>query len=532
MCTFLFTKIESIMNYENKKILWVDDEIDLLRPHVLFLENKGYKVSTLTNAEDAIEIVKKEDFDIVLLDEMLHGMDGLTALAELKDINPGLPIIMVTKSEEESLMEEAIGSKIDDYLTKPVNPSQILLVCKKILDKKKISGQIISRDYTSEFNKISARLISPMNWQDWIDIHTKLSEWDVELDAHPDLGLKQILYDQKRDCNAEFGRYFENHYHSWLTGNDGPPLSPDVVPNFVLPHVKAGEKTVLLIIDALRLDQWLILEPLLRSYFKVTRDYYYSIIPTATPYSRNAIFAGMFPSEIEKRIPELWDDDNEEDDVSRNRFEFELLEAQLNRLEIELKPGLKYAKILNVQESVEIARKINEYGAVPLSAIVFNFVDILAHSRSSSKVIKEMIPNEAAFRSVTRAWFEHSHLYTALRKLAASGNTVILTSDHGSIRGLHGAKVIGDRETSTSLRYKYGKNIKANPKDAMIIKNPQEYKLPARGVNTNYIIAKEDNYFVYPTKYHYYLNYYADSFQHGGISLEEIVLPLITLEPK
>ncbi len=518
------------MNHnEKKKILWVDDEIDLLRPHVLFLENKGYDVKTLTNAEDAIEIVAKEDFDIVLLDEMLHGMDGLTALAELKEISPGLPIIMVTKSEEESLMEEAIGSKIDDYLTKPVNPSQILLVCKKILDKRKIAGQIISRDYTSEFRQISARIMGPMDWRDWIDIHAKLSEWDVELDAHPDLGLKQILYEQKRDCNAEFGRFIETNYRGWLHSDNAPPLSPDVVQQFVLPHVNAGKKTILLIIDALRLDQWLILEPLIRSYFKISRDYYYSILPTATPYARNAIFAGMFPSEIEKKIPELWDDDNEEDDVSRNRFELELLQEQLKRLKIELKPGPKYAKILNVQESAEISRKINEYSASPLSAIVFNFVDILAHSRSSSKVIKEMIPNEAAFRSITRAWFEHSHLFTALRKLAANGNTVIVTSDHGSIRGLHGAKVIGDRETSTSLRYKYGKNIKVDPKDAMIINNPLDYKLPARGVNTNYIIAKEDNYFVYPTNYHYYLNYYADSFQHGGISLEEIVLPIITL---
>ncbi len=520
------------MNDEKQKILWVDDEIDLLRPHVLFLENKGYYVQTLTNAEDAIELVQHEDFDLVLLDEMLHGMDGLTALAELKDINPGLPIIMVTKSEEETLMEEAIGSKIDDYLTKPVNPSQILLVCKKILDKKKISGQIISRDYTSEFNKISTRLMGHMEWQDWIDIHVKLSEWDVELDAHPDLGLKQILYDQKRDCNAEFGRFVEKNYHDWLHYEGGPPLSVDIVERYVLPHVNQGKKTVLLIIDALRLDQWLILEPLLRNYFKINRDYYYSILPTATPYARNAIFAGLFPSEIEERIPELWQDSKEEDDVSLNRFELELLEQQLKRLKIELKPGPKYAKVLDIQESAELSRKINEYSSAPLSALVFNFVDILAHSRSSSKVIKEMIPNEAAFRSTTKSWFEHSHLFKAMRSLAENGNTIVVTTDHGSIRGQHGAKVIGDRETSTSLRYKYGKNIKVSPKDAMIIDNPREYKLPARGVNTNYIFAKEDNYFVYPTNYHYFLNYYADSFQHGGISLEEMVLPLVTLEPK
>lgn len=520
------------MNEDKKKILWVDDEIDLLRPHVMFLENKGYSVKTLTNAEDAIDLIKKEEFDLILLDEMLHGMDGLTALSEIKEVNPGLPIIMVTKSEEESLMEEAIGSKIDDYLTKPVNPSQILLVCKKILDRSKIAGQIISRDYTTEFNQISARLMEPLDWRDWIDIHLKLSEWDVELDAHPDLGLKQILYDQKRECNSEFGRFVETNYHDWIHGNQGPPLSTDVVQQFVLPHVKQGKNTVLMVIDALRLDQWFILEPLLRAYFKINRSYYYSILPTATPYARNAIFAGMFPGDIEEKIPELWQDNKEEDDVSRNRFELELLEEQLKRLDIQLKPGPKYAKILDINESAEVHRKINEYASAPLSAIVLNFVDILAHSRSSSNVIKEMIPNEAAFRSATRAWFEHSHIFKALRRLAAAGSTVIVTSDHGSIRGLHGTKVIGDRETSTSLRYKYGKNIKVDPKDAMIINNPKDYKLPARGVNTNYIIAKEDYYFVYPTNYHYFLNYYADSFQHGGISLEEVVLPVITLESR
>lgn len=513
-------------------ILWVDDEIDLLRPHVLFLEAKGYSVTTVTNAEDALELVRQDPFDLVLLDEMLNGMDGLTALTEFKNIRPGLPVIMVTKNEEESLMEQAIGGKIDDYLTKPVNPSQILLVCKKILERRKIAGERISRDYTSEFNQISMRLMGGMSWQDWIEIHTRLCEFDIELDQHPDLGLKQILYDQKRECNAEFGRFVEKHYLSWINGGGTPPLSVDIVPHFVLPHVRAGRKTLLLVLDNLRLDQWLVMEPLLRDYFSVQRDYYFSILPTATPYARNAIFSGLFPSEIERQMPELWTQGDENDDVSCNRFESQLLEQQLRRLKIDLKPGPKYAKILDVQEHRSIARKIQEFGDLPLSAIVLNFVDILAHSRSSSELIKEMIPNESAFRSLAKSWFEHSHMFLALQQLAAAGNTVILTSDHGSIRGLRGAKVIGDRETSTSLRYKYGRNIKADVKNAMIIREPRQYKLPARGVNTNYLIAKEDYYFVYPTNYHYYLNYYADSFQHGGISLEEMVLPVITLEPK
>lgn len=520
------------MAEDKGQIMWVDDEIDLLRPHVLFLEEKGYTVTTVTNAEDALALIRDKNFDLVLLDEMLNGMDGLTALNEFKSIEPGLPIVMVTKNEEETLMEEAIGGKIDDYLTKPVNPSQILLVCKKMLEKRKIAGQRISRDYTSEFKEIAMRLMGPVQWQDWIDIHCKLSEYDIELDQHNELGLKQILYDQKRECNAEFGRYIERNYVNWLAGGERPPLSVDIVPQFVIPHVRQGEKTLLMIIDNLRLDQWLVMEPLLREFFDITREYYYSILPTATPYSRNAIFSGLFPSEIEKQLPELWQHGDEHDDVSCNRFESQMLEDQLRRMKLDLKPAPKYAKILDMQEHRSIARKIQEFGDLPLSAIVLNFVDILAHTRSSSDLIKEMIPNEAAFRSLTKSWFEHSHMFQALQQLANAGNTIVITSDHGSIRGLRGAKVIGDRETSTSLRYKFGRNIKAETKNALIIKDPRQYKLPARGVNTNYLIAKEDFYFVYPTNYHYYLNYYADSFQHGGISMEEMVLPVVTLQPK
>ncbi len=520
------------MAEDGHKILWVDDEIDLLRPHIFFLKEKGYNVTSVTNAEDALVLVRSRNFDLVLLDEMLHGMDGLTALTELKEINPGLPVIMVTKNEEETLMEEAIGSKIDDYLTKPVNPSQILLVCKKILDSKRITGQRVSRDYTSEFQNIAARILGPMDWQDWIDIHIKLCEWDVELDQHPDLGLRQTLYDQIRACNAEFGRYIEKNYADWVWSAERPPFSVDIVSDFVLPHVDNGKNTVLLIIDNLRFDQWLIMEPLLRSYFSVNRQYYYSILPTATPYSRNSIFSGIFPGELRKLLPDLWTSGDEEDESSLNKHELDLLESLLARKKVNLKPGPKYAKILDAQESRNISRRIHEYAGVPLAAIVVNFVDILAHTRSSSDLIKEMIPNEAAFRSMTRSWFEHSPLYGALRYLADNGNTVVITSDHGSIRGARGAKVIGDRQTSTSLRYKYGRNLKVNLKNALFIKEPAKYKLPVRGVNTNYIIAKEDYYFVYPTNYHYYLNYYADSFQHGGISLQEMILPVMTLESK
>ena len=513
-------------------ILWVDDEIELLRPHIIFLNNRGYHVTPVTNAEDAIALVQHESFDLVLLDEMLYGMDGLSALGELKDINPALPVIMVTKNEAESLMEDAIGAKIDDYLTKPVNPSQILLICKKILERKIIASQRISRDYFAEFNKITQRILGPMSWQDWIDVYLILIEREIELDEHLDLGLRQTLDGQKRECNIEFGKFIEKNYLDWLDNGDAPTLSVDIIRKYVKPLLEKGERTIFLVVDNLRLDQWLTIEPLVRDYFSVTRGYYYSILPTATPYSRNAIFGGLFPREIEQLYPDLWCEGNEDDDQSLNRKERQLLDQQLIRLGIRLKPEPKYIKIIDIQEARNVEKRIKEYSSLPLVSIVLNFVDILAHSRSNSEVIKEMIPDEAAFRSMTRSWFEHSHIYRALKQMAASGTQVIITSDHGSIRGRRGVKVIGDRETSTSLRYKYGRNLKVDPKHALIIRDPHRFKLPARRVNTDYLIAKEDYYFVYPTNYHYYLNYYRDSFQHGGISMEEMILPVMSLEPK
>ncbi len=512
------------------KILWVDDEIELLRPHILFLEERGYLVRPITNADDGIALIREESFDLVLLDESMPGKDGLTALAEIKEINPALPVVMVTKNEEERLMEEAIGSRIADYLTKPVNPSQILSTCKKILDARKITGARVSRDYIAEFNKISRKLYDPLRWQDWLDIYIPLSEWEVELDRHPNLGLRQTLADQKRECNAAFAKFIEQNYTAWLAEQDSPTLSPDLVNKFVLPPLRENKRVVFLVIDNLRLDQWLTIEPLLREYFSVQREYYCSILPTATPYARNAIFAGLFPREIEQELPQYWKMEKD-DETSLNRFERELLEAQLKRLRVQLKPDLKYIKIIDHNEAREVEKQIGSYANLPLLALVVNFVDILAHSRSDSEVLREITPDEAAYRSLTKSWFEHSWLFRTLQQLAQRDNVVIITSDHGSIRGMRGAKVIGDRETSTNLRYKYGRSLKADAKQAIIIADPKTYQLPTFGLNTNYLFAKEDFYFVYPTNYHYYLNHYRDSLQHGGVSMEEMILPVIRLEP-
>jgi len=513
-------------------ILWVDDEIEFLQPHILFLKEKGYDVKTASNAEDALELIRQESFNLVLLDEMMPGKDGLTTLGEIKQYNPALPVIMITKNEEESLMEDAIGSHIDDYLTKPVNPSQILLAAKKILEAQNISQKKITQDYMQELNKISVQLMSPITPEDWIDIYLKLSRWDVELDAVPDKDLREVIYSQRRECNVEFGKFIEKNYRGWLEDKtDRPTLSVDVIKKFIYPELSKDNKVALFIIDCMRLDQWLSLEKYFYNFFNIQKDYYFSILPTATPFSRNAIFSGLYPIEIEKRYPDLWAQ-GEDDDFSRNRYENKLLFDQLRLLGLKLKSETRYSKILNDEEARNLEKNLSGQVDTPLLSVVVNFVDILAHSRSDLPILKEIAPTESSYRSLTSSWFEHSAIYSIFQKLAEMGVTVFVTSDHGSIRCLRGAKVLGDREASTNLRYKYGRNLKVDPKHAVYVQNPLDYKLPRRNFNVNYIISKEDYYFVYPTNYHKYLAYYRDSFQHGGISMEEMMLPIVKLQPK
>ncbi len=515
------------------KILWVDDEIDLLRSHIRFLTEKGYAVDTATNGEDAIAMVKQTGFDLVFLDEMMAGMGGLRTLAEIKDMRPSLPVVMITKNEEESLMEEAIGVKISDYLIKPVNPSQVLMACKKFLEGRKITGAAVSKDYIQEFNQISVALMNDMDHTQWVDIYTRLVSWSLELDDHPELGLKQTMLDQFRECNLAFGKYVERNYRDWLERSDNRPvLSPEVVDRYLIPELGNDKSVIFFVIDCLRLDQWLMMEGLLRDYFDISKEFYFSILPTATPYSRNAIFSGSYPSDVELRHPELWEK-SEDDESSRNRYERQFLDKLLERRKIIVKPEPKYVKILDAEFGRSIEGNINSYAQTKLTSIVVNFVDMLAHGRSDSSLLKEIAPDESAYRSLTRSWFVHSSLFGMLRTLAKNKNvTVVLTTDHGSIRSLRGSKVLGDREASTNLRYKYGRNLKCEDKAAIFVKNPADFRLPKRGVAGNYIIAKEDFYFVYPTDYHKYLNQYRDSFQHGGVSMEEMILPVVKLEPK
>ena len=517
-----------------KKILWVDDEIDLLRPHLRLLEQKGYQVDTAANGEDAVEMVKIKGYDLVFLDEMMPGMGGLQTLSAMKNISPTLPVVMVTKSETESLMEEAIGSKITDYLVKPVNPSQILMACKKILEAKKISSAQVSRDYIKEFQNINLTLNTPLAEEDWIDLYLKVTNWDMELDAHPELGLRQTLQDQKRECNAEFGKFVERNYHQWIEDSKRPiMLSPDIVERCVIPELNEHTSVFFFVIDCLRLDQWLIMEELLAEYFTFQKQYYFSILPTATPYARNAIFSGYFPAEIEKQFPELWSSEDDDDENSRNRFEHQLIDKLLERKRIQLKPESKYVKILDAEFGRQFEGNILSYTKSRLTSVVVNFIDMLAHGRSDSPLLKEIAPDEAAYRSLTRSWFQHSSLFGMLKTLATQKNVkIILTTDHGSVRCMRGSKVIGDRDASVNLRFKFGRNLKVDNKQAVFVKSPIEYKLPRGSVTTNYVMAKEDYFFVYPTEYHKYLSQYRDSFQHGGISMEEMILPIVKFEQK
>ncbi|MBK7106191.1 MAG: bifunctional response regulator/alkaline phosphatase family protein [Ignavibacteriae bacterium] len=518
------------------KILWVDDEIEMLRSHILFLNEKGYDVSTVTNGKDAISEIKNREYDLIFLDEMMPGMGGLETLSIIKELKPNIPVVMVTKSEEESLMNDAIGSKITDYLIKSVVPSQILMVCKKILDGKKISGEYVTKDYLEDFSKISRRLLDDLDFDDWIDINLKMVNWDMELDSHREVGLQQTLLEQKKECNQEFSKYVEKNYEHWIhnKGEENVPLlTTDIVEQFVIPHLESAEGPVFLfVLDCLRLDQWLLMEKHLLEYFSIEKDYYYSILPTATPYARNSLFSGLYPSEIENYYPDLWQE-NKDDERSQNKYEKELLQFLLDRKRIKLDNELKYMKIIDPDVGRSFEQNIVSHKRTHFMAVVVNFLDMLVHGRSDSELIKEIAPNEAAFRSLTNSWFQHSSLFGTFRNIANMNKAkIIVTTDHGSIITRRAAKVFADRETSKNLRFKFGKNLKVDPKFAMQINNPNKFKLPKRGVTGSYIIAKEDYYFIYPTEYHKYLNHYKDTFQHGGISMEEMILPVITMESK
>jgi CheY-like chemotaxis protein len=511
------------------EILWVDDEIDLLKPHILFLENKNYNVTKCTNGADAIDLVEEHNFDIVFLDENMPGISGLETLSEIKQKQNNLPIVMITKSEEEYIMEEAIGSKIADYLIKPVNPNQILLSLKKNLDHSILISNKTTSNYQQEFRKISMDLAMVNSYEEWIDIYKKLVHWELELENINDSGMLSILEGQKNEANSLFFKFIKKNYEGFLTDSDSPIFSNTLLKEIVFPEVTKTTGTLLVVIDNLRLDQFRILEPFINNnYKKISELSYFSILPTATQYARNAIFSGMMPSEMEKNHPEYWRNDT--DEGGKNLFENEFLTAQINRLRLDIKH--EYYKITNLKNGKELADNYNATKQNDLTVVVYNFVDMLSHSKTEMEVIKELAGDDKAYRSLTESWFKNSPLIEIIQKAHKLGQKLIITTDHGTINCKNPTKVIGDKNASSNLRYKTGRSLSYNEKDVYAVRNPKDVFLPTTAMNSSFIFAKEDLFLAYQNNYNHYVKYFKNTYQHGGISLEEMIIPCAVYVPK
>jgi len=512
-------------------ILWVDDEIDLLKPHILFLEKKGYDITTVNNGTDAIEMCEENLYDIVFLDENMPGMSGLETLEKIKVLRPNIPVVMITKSEEEMIMEQAIGSKISDYLIKPLNPNQILLSAKKILENKRLVTEKTNLGYQQDFRNISMAYNEEMSHEEWVEIYKKLVFWELEIDNTEEKSMSEVLDMQKEEANTNFTRFITENYHSWLNDPNGdkPILSHQLMQKKVFPGLNPDVPTFFIVIDNLRYDQWETIEPIISEYFNIEEeDAFFSILPTTTAYSRNAIFSGMLPSEMEKYHSDIWVGEDVEE--GKNNHEFEFLKRQLKKKHLDIKSS--YHKITATQHGKQLTENFNNLMRNNLNAIVFNFVDMLSHARTDQEMIRELAPNESAYRSLTKSWFSHSPLLDLLKKLSKENVRLIITTDHGTIRVKRPAKIIGDRNTNTNLRYKQGKNLNFNNNKIFAVKRPEDLYLPRVNVSTTYAFATQDHFFAYPNNFNYYVNYYKDTFQHGGISLEEMIIPIVTLRPK
>lgn len=512
------------------KVLWVDDEIDLLKPHIIFLEKKNYKVTTAQSGTEALEEIKEQNFDIVFLDENMPGLTGLETLAELKEINASLPVVMITKSEEEYIMEEAIGSKIADYLIKPVNPNQILLSLKKNLDHSRLISEKTTSNYQQEFRKIAMDLSMINSYEEWAEMYQKLVYWELELEGIEDTGMFEILESQKTEANTQFCKFIDKNYPKWFDGQtDAPIMSHTLFREKVMPVLSEKKPTLLIVVDNLRYDQWKAFEPFIaNSYKKDTEEMYYGILPSATQYARNAIFSGMMPSDMEKMHPDLWLNDTEEG--GKNMFEDKFLAAQLKRLHLNL--NWSYNKISSLKQGKKLADNFKKHKDEDLTVIVYNFVDILSHSKTEMEVIKELASTDKSYRSLTQSWFKNSPLMDIIQQAAQMGFKLIITTDHGTINVKNPSKVIGDKNTSLNLRYKTGKSLTYEKKDVLAATDPASIHLPKINMSSSFIFAKGDLFFAYPNNYNHYVGYYRNTYQHGGVSLEEMVIPFVTLSPR
>jgi CheY-like chemotaxis protein len=514
------------------QILWVDDEIESLQSQILFLKNKGYEVVAMTNGFDAVDYVRENPVDVVLLDETMPGITGLETLAKIKEINQQVPVVLITKNETENLMDEAIGSQITDYLIKPVNPNQVLLSLKKIIDNKRLVAEKTTTAYQQQFRDLFTALNSNPDHNEWMDIYKKLVYWELEMTKSDSPEMREVLQSQKQEANVEFFKFISKNYARWLNPKtiEKPILSNTLFQFKVLPHVEKGIPTFFILLDNLRFDQWKVIQPSFAESFRILEeDSFYSILPTATQYCRNAIFSGLMPIEIEKQYPSLWKNDEEEG--GKNLHEEELFHGQLKRLK---RDNLKfsYTKVLNHQAGQDLVNNIHNLLNNDLNVIVYNFVDMLSHARTEMEVLKELASDEISYRSITSSWFEHSPLHQALKKIADKKINVILATDHGSVRVKTPCRVIGDKQTTTNLRYKHGRNLNYEAKDVLAFRDPKEAGLPVPTVNSSFIFAKGDGFLCYPNNYNYYANYYRNTFQHGGISMEEMIVPVIKMTSK
>ncbi|MEO6960344.1 MAG: response regulator [Puia sp.] len=513
-------------------ILWVDDEIESLQSHILFLKNKGYEVNAMTNGLDAIDFVKENPVDVVLLDETMPGISGLETLAKIKEANQQIPVVLITKNETENLMDEAIGRQITDYLIKPVNPNQVLLSLKKILDNKRLVGETTTTAYQQQFRELFMALNDNPDYNEWMNLYKKLVYWELEMEKSNSPEMQEVFQTQKQEANTEFFKFISKHYSKWVNPKhtESPIMSHNLLRNKVFPNLEKGVPLFFVLIDNLRFDQWKAIQPVFAENFRIqSEETFYSILPTATQYCRNAIFAGLMPIEINALYPTLWK--NDEDEGGKNLSEEEFFRGQLKRLKLDhLKTS--YTKVLNHQAGQDLVNNMHNLMSNDLNVIVYNFVDMLSHARTEMEVLKELASDEASYRSITTSWFEHSPLHQALKKIADKKITIVLATDHGSVRVKTPCKVIGDKQTTTNLRYKHGRNLKYEAKEVLAFRDPKEAGLPVPTINSSFIFARGDGFLCYPNNYNYYANYYRNSFQHGGVSMEEMIVPVIKMTGK